>query len=89
MEMQLGKIIQEKKKKGKDKAMGVEQESIQPQFPGKYRKGIETLDINSKWNFHCTGPNKHTGFGGRRVGSRDQSEAVGVVRESVVEGYGS
>lgn len=41
MEMQLGKIIQ-KKKKVKDKAMGVEQESILPLFPGKYRKGRET-----------------------------------------------
>lgn len=29
-------------KKGKDEAMGVEQESILPQFPGKYRKERET-----------------------------------------------
>lgn len=87
MEMQSGKIIQ--KKKVKDKAMGVEQESIQPQFPGKYRKGRETSDINSKWNFHCTGPNKHTGFKGRKMGSREQAELVSVAMESLSEGCSS
>lgn len=86
MEMQSGKIIQ--KKKDKDKAMGVEQESILPQFPGKYRKGRETSDINSKWNFHCTGPNKRTGFRGTKMGSRDQSKPVGIARERMAEGYG-
>lgn len=75
-------------KKAKDKAMGVEQESILPQFPGKYRKGRETSDINSKWNFHCTGPNKCTGFRGRKMGSRDQSKPVGIASKSVAEGYG-
>lgn len=84
--MQSEKIIW---KKGKDKAMGVEQESIGPWFPGKYRKARETSDINSKGNFHCTGPNKHSGFKRRKMGSGEQAELVGITMESVSEGYSS